>query len=385
MMTLTLLLVVALSLLTWFFPFLACCFAFARRRNSSSLLLNSLIEGELKSLAILIPVGGEARLLETTLSSIKAAESAFRNIHSQCSVSIHVGLDGQSRQAEAVAKEYGATVLSSSVRVGKWGMLKSLVAESDAEWVAFVDVGAIWPGDLLLSLFSGEHHKRVACIAPGYRPKSGSLLTGIIWKIEQCLKRLENLSGGPIAVHGATVFYNRDRIQSVFNLSIDRSWWNDDVVIPYFLRMQDAASKIAYISDVSIFDCEETVTCPSWSDYLSEFRRRQRMALGNLQWLVFAFKAVRGTSPVLLCLIMRRAVRVLWAYCGALAILVLAGLIGGVGLLLLCVLTSVLVYFVVLKEPRYLQQLSSIIFAAINSLCVPVYLLRLGRMQVVWR
>lgn len=383
--------IIALSVLTWLFPFLACVLTYFQRERGNVLAGSDDDHDKTRqlSLAILIPVSNGMNLLDVTLRSVKAASASFQSKNPRCKVSIFVGLDGCSDGSELVARDAGATAIVSSIRIGKWRMLKLLVEESQADWVALVDAGTVWPTNLLSAAFAGRQPDNLVCIAPSYRPASKSSLMNMLWKIERLLKLLENFAGGPIAVHGATAFYRRDKLQYAFAHLGNVRWWNDDVVLPLSLRLQDAANRTIYLPKVCVQDYGESALEVSWKGCLSEFYRRQRMALGNLQWMSSTFKTVWNNNLVLVCLVLRRIFRLLWAYCGVVIVLGLMTFLNlqfsfhAVVVLSLIFLT--LGAWTVLLKPNSLRQISSVVFAALNSLFVPIYFFFLNRIQVVWQ
>jgi glycosyltransferase involved in cell wall biosynthesis len=246
--------------------------------------------GAIASLDVLIPAHDEAATIGATLASLRAA-GAQRII---------VGADACSDDTAARARTAGAEVREFSFR-SKWRVLRALVDASNAEWVAFVDAGALWPADLLTRA-AEKAGAGVAALAPSYRPARASRAERLHWAVEAWLKRQENKSSGPVSVHGATVLYRREALRSAFTLLEGGEWLNDDVVIPSAIHITAPELRVEYLD-----------ACVSDLGLGAEGRRRDRLVRGNLQWVRFLLPQLRR-NPAAFTVALRRVFRLFWAY-----------------------------------------------------------------------
>lgn len=292
-----------LSLGTWLSPLLASAiYQFKFKKNSKQTQAPASM-----SLDILIPAHKEPESLPATLSFFKNLRSSFENTKSKPRIlRILVGLSHWTG-AEAEAAAAGADQVIHIEEPGKWSALLGLVAKSDAEWVAFVDAGVVWSDNMLKKVLPLMEDPQVMAVNPSYSEKKSSRVQRWVWKIEATLKSIENNSGGPISLHGATIFYRRKELQKALALLVATTWWNDDVVIPLTLRRLYPELRIVYRTDIASLDL-----FPSFSQ--SESVRRQRLLLGNLQWVQTFWGTLIKNDPLLAILALRRVVRMMWAW-----------------------------------------------------------------------
>ena len=123
---------------------------------------------------------------------------------------------------------------------------------------------------------------------------------------ERQFKKIESLSGGPVSVHGATVFYKKDElIKALDSLKYKENWKNDDVVIPMKLRSLFPYQTIFYLSNEFVRDSKYNKRTTN------EFGRRKRMVIGNLEWLIEGLCIENNTVFILS---LRRIFKILWCY-----------------------------------------------------------------------
>jgi lipopolysaccharide/colanic/teichoic acid biosynthesis glycosyltransferase/glycosyltransferase involved in cell wall biosynthesis len=270
----------------------------------------------LTSLDVLIPAHNEEDNIITTLQSIR--ESAHR---AKISVRIWVGADSCTDKTVARAEEFGAKVVAYSFR-SKWKTLSALVALSDAEHIALVDAGTSWSADLLTQA-RDTWTDDVVGVAPTYRSPRAGVLRRMHWAFEAFLKNLENRMGGPISVHGATIFYRRQElVETLAKLPKEEIWKNDDVVIPTALRILYPQLRIVYLKDAVVHDL-----CVLQN--AGERGRRLRMVQGNLEIMTRLLPALPGPGFTrAFVLYARRAGRIFWAWW---LVLVMCGIWGYLG------------------------------------------------------
>jgi cellulose synthase/poly-beta-1,6-N-acetylglucosamine synthase-like glycosyltransferase len=256
-------------------------------------------------LVIGVPARDEAEHLGATLHSINEAVEHLTRSVAGVIVDVIVADDGSTDTTTDVARQSGATVIREESARGKWAMLRRLSTMSHAAaWIAFVDAGAIWPRDILNTWYAVALDERVMGVAPGYRRRHAGVGERISWALERRLKSVENFAGGPISVHGATVFYERAALSRCFEVVGERCFLNDDVVIPLALRRFNRGKIIRYLPDSVVVDGVPRTR--------SELVRRRRLVSGNIE--VFDVPGRGRGGTVVEMLLARRICRLLWVY-----------------------------------------------------------------------
>ncbi|MBI3555230.1 MAG: glycosyltransferase [Deltaproteobacteria bacterium] len=273
--------------------------------------------GAKTTVELLVAAHNEEKVIALTLRSLQTAIERI-SPDANFEFKITVGLDHCSDKTATVVESFAKTatvsagILENAGAAGKWYILNKLIKQSSADWVALVDSGSIWEADLLAAALAGMQDGTVMGIAPSYSTSHGGAAEGLNWKLEQFLKQLENSSGGPVSVHGATVLYRRSTLLPALAQLGGTLWLNDDVVIPLTLRMQNPALNIAYMihptKPAFVSDCGIT------AEIGVEYRRRRRMAAGNVQWIRGIFFPGFFTNFAVTLIASRRVARVLWAY-----------------------------------------------------------------------
>ena len=259
------------------------------------------------SLDILIPCHNEQGKLRETLESINQSRALASSVFSDGCYNVVVGLDSCSDETSKEAEQFGAKTHNYSFH-SKWKVLCRLVEQSTAEWVAFVDAGTVWDKRLLRNVIPFMIPS-VSCIAPSYRIKNAGVLSRIFWRLESFLKNIENLNGGPVSVHGATIFYQRESLRHVLRSIAGRVWWTDDVVVPLMLRALIPSQQIIYASNSEggfcVFD-----SAPRAKKI--EHNARRRVAMGNLQWVLRLLPLIFLLKPQVFIVSLRRFFRLYW-------------------------------------------------------------------------
>ncbi|MES2802056.1 MAG: glycosyltransferase family 2 protein [Bdellovibrionota bacterium] len=253
------------------------------------------------SLDILIPAHGEKESLPLTLSAMrKLKHVGFSKLKLCVGLSHWVG-------EEALKASQLADQTIAINEPGKWRALVALIENSTADWVALVDSGTLWPEDMLIQLKDHFDDSEVMAINPRYSEAQSGIMQKFVWGLESHLKNVENLSGGPISLHGSTILYRRKELQEVITLLKGHDWWNDDVVVPLMLRKLNPSKKIIYAVNTAIVDMFP-------ASNTSELKRRKRVLFGNLQWVQSFLPGLLKSSQLLSTLALRRIARMLWAW-----------------------------------------------------------------------
>lgn len=271
------------------------------------------VQSKIKSIDVLVTAHNEEKQIAATLSSIRTAiECLHAEQGTEVQVRIIVGADACSDRTVEIARKYADEVREYPSHKSKWLTLKALIGSSDADWISLVDAGALWSPGFLIRFLEIANGEDLNGFAPGYRESGqGKLSDKLIWQIERLLKELENLSGGPISVHGATVLYRREPILEALRSLDGRNWYNDDVVLPLALRATSSESRILYSSDPEVMIEDFSSRLEKASDPAP---RRKRLAKGNIQWISSLLRGVLVQQPSVGILTLRRAFRISWGW-----------------------------------------------------------------------
>ncbi len=347
----------------WLFgknPFFSTYYSTPNRLNTASEKVSEKPKSaETIKLHIVIPTHNEEATIANTLQSIsKASANLTENFGGAFEVSITVVLDGCTDGTSKAIGEFNfVQVIEHPKALGKWQSIQDgCLAKGYTDWTVLIDAGSAWPDDLLSSLVCHLRDDDTVGIAPSYRNNNAKFLERLSWAVERRLKAVENGAGGPISVHGATVFYRTPALCDAFGLLSGKAWLNDDVVIPLAIRSLFPFKKLTYLPKIIVEDISPIRTG-------SESTRRVRLVRGNLDWVRESFWR---HSPVVQILALRRISRMAWAYwfIGLISPLLLLGLSG--------VIVFVLI-FVLFKRN-----------AAFNASLKVIYLL--GKSQIIaWR
>ncbi|MFZ9520956.1 MAG: glycosyltransferase [Silvanigrellaceae bacterium] len=290
-----------LLLAVFFFPIISQLFV--RGRNPTDEVLE-----QVHSLDVLIPCHNEEGRLRETLKSVVTAIRNANRLFPDLNVNVSVGLDACSDNTVLDTHGFRLKAMAFSYK-SKWKVLRSLVSASTADWVALVDAGTVWDPRLLRNCHPLFERAENMCVAPRYQTLNAGLLARAYWRLEAFLKCLENKSGGPVSVHGATVFYRRKDLLEALTLLEGREWINDDVVIPMALRIVSPEKRIVYAQNQEGgFSVQDT----SLRLGPAEVFARKRIARGNLQWIGHLVPVMWEWSPLVLLISLRRAVRLFW-------------------------------------------------------------------------
>ncbi len=260
---------------------------------------------------VLLPAHNEERNLPATLASVRAAATS-----AGVGVRIIVGADACSDQTAHVARASGAEVREFHHR-SKWKTLRDLSREAAADqWVALVDAGAQWPKGLLENLRKLFGDATCLGVAPAYYPRNASAVERLLWLIEARWKKWENIAGGPISAHGATIFFRGEVLRRCFAF-LDtfryEAWLNDDIALPMAARILFPGAPFPYWRPALAAEC---VSDCGVREAESQFGRRRRLVLGNFQWVVTLWPRACLSSLAAGLLALRRFVRIFWAYWG---------------------------------------------------------------------
>jgi len=355
-----------ISGMTWLCPTAGAVWTTVARRNNSRREARTEEIAPPRKVVIAIPAFNEAQTLPRTLASIACAMDELLAREPFVQMSLIVGDDGSSDRTATVAAEHGARVISVERSEGKWRMLHRLVdAASGADAIVFADAGIEWPREVLLRLMKAAAPIDVIGVAPGYRIGNSGVISRALWWVERTLKSIENRSGGPVSVHGATVMYRLSSLREALSKLSSAEFLNDDVIIPLTLRRLFPQARLVYLPDLVVVDKAD----PG----VSERRRRSRLMRGNLQWLR---REERGDTLTEL-IVARRVFRLFWVYWAiALFVPVFGAVMVATRPLGIATLGAGLGAFLLPWKPKPIERFLD---AALASFRAPVELLRVSR------
>lgn len=363
--------------MTWLFPVLSFFWAKLRRVHPQPSTFTRATAS--RTLQVLLPVHNGARSLGQTLASILASIEQAQRSFPGVRFRVRVGADGcEDNTAEIARAHPGVEVVEFAAKQGKWVTLRSLFESgADADWVAFADVGVLWPEDLIERALEAFASRDVAAVAPTYRNPSGGWLENCAWHLESHFKAIESGAGGPVSIHGATIFYEKHSLNRAYawlsELRRTKVWFNDDVVLPLLIRAL-TNQRIVYLTETSVADTPDVPAALRVSGsrpVAREFGRRRRMVQGNLQWIRWILPRLWLEQKTVAFLAMRRVFRLLWAYW---VLFAYAGFLSLLGITLTGVLgavqASALLFFLAAVPVLFLFVFRD---AMLASLMVPVY------------
>lgn len=260
------------------------------------------------SIDILVPCHNEKGRVELTLKSIVASVAAMKALFPSICVNIFCGIDTCNDGSEEEVEQFQITVKKFNFK-SKWMVINALFKESTADWIILADCGVIWDERLLRNAVPHLSCPDVVGFSPSYASINGTLISRIYWQIEAFIKSLENKSGGPVSVHGATVMYERRVLKNALQLLAGRNWINDDVVIPLIIRATNLDKRIIYSRNKKsgFVVCDLGVRTSK-----SDRHARSRVSAGNLQWIKYLAPIVAFSNKVVFLLCLRRVFRVFW-------------------------------------------------------------------------
>jgi cellulose synthase/poly-beta-1,6-N-acetylglucosamine synthase-like glycosyltransferase len=311
------------SSITVFFPVLSVlCYFFSfswmkKKSNHPPASMNNSI-----FLNILVPAYREKDTLIQTLTSLARARQKLIGTYCGDKVTILLFLDGSDEETRRLAREFAAIhdfikLNDRTQNLGKWKTLSELVHEAGSlniegvadarlvNWSCIVDSGTVWNEDFLLGLRAWLISSTKIGFAPGYFQRKSGLMEKMIWGQERLIKKIENLAGGPVSVHGATMVFRTDILKKVFAQLDYATWLNDDVVIALMSRAQ---GEVQYLSkDLFVMDC-------GTREVTSEFNRRKRIVTGNVEWVRKLWAPLIWRNPIVALIAARRVARIFWVY-----------------------------------------------------------------------
>lgn len=159
------------------------------------------------------------------------------------------------------------------VNRGKLRVLNDTIPQLESDIVVLSDASALLSIDALKRFASHMADPEIGVVAATYRLAApGSVGEKIYWDYQVTIKKGEACLGAPLGVHGACYALKR----SVFK-PLPAHTINDDFILPMNAICQ--GMRIIYDTDIVALELET-------SDLDLDFRRRKRIAAGNMQQLL---------------------------------------------------------------------------------------------------
>jgi cellulose synthase/poly-beta-1,6-N-acetylglucosamine synthase-like glycosyltransferase len=264
-------------------------------------------DGTLPSVTVLIPAHNEAEVIADKVRNLAMLDYPADRLW------VVIACDGctdgtadAARQAhgEIEVAHLNLDVVEFPANRGKVAVLNDVLPRVPSDLVALSDASALLSVDALLVAAGHFSDPNVGVVAGTYHiPDHGSEGEAAYWRYQRAVKRGEAALGAPLGVHGAFYMVRKNLTRPLAPDSI-----NDDFILP----MTIVADGFRAVSDPEIIALElEKATLAQ------DFRRRRRIAAGNMQQLVrlrrllhpryrgiaFAFasgKALRAVMPFLM-------------------------------------------------------------------------------------
>lgn len=247
----------------------------------------SVADGPVPSITLIVPAYQEAAFIAGKVGNILALD------YPRDRLSVRIVCDGCSDGTEEIARAALAAsntgsldiaVIAHATNRGKVAVLNEAIALADSDLVVLSDASAHFDADCLgrLAAHFADPSVGVACGRYVLR-HPGSEGERAYWDYQTAIKEREGALGAPMGLHGAGYMFRRSLWQP-----LEADTINDDFVLP--MRIVGTGARGVY--DASIPTFEEERTRPD-----QEFRRRTRIAAGNMQQALRLFALADPRRP----------------------------------------------------------------------------------------
>ncbi len=247
----------------------------AARRPISTTSPAPLAAPALPSLTIIVPAYNEARVIEAKIQSLAELD------YPEELVRVMIVLDG-SRDATAIlaraaiakcARKERFALVEHRENRGKVAVVNEAISACNSELVVLTDTSAILPRNAALQMAAHFADPGVGVVCPTYAlVKAGSEGERAYWRYQVEIKARESVIGSAMGAHGACYAFRTSLWRP-----LEADTINDDFILP----MRIVAAGFRAIYDRMIVAHELEVTAGE-----QEFRRRVRIAAGNMQQLL---------------------------------------------------------------------------------------------------
>ncbi len=245
----------------------------AKRKKNDAVAYPS--DDALPEITILIPAHNEADVIADKIRNLAILDypkDKFRVV---------IALDGCQDNTCVVAKlaskepgcqDLNIRILDLHPNRGKLCVLNEIIPQMKSEIIVLSDASALLSIDALKRFAGHMVDPGIGIVAATYRLAApGSIGEKVYWDYQVTIKKGEASLGAPLGVHGACYAIRR----SVF-MPLPKNTINDDFILPMNALLQ--GKRVIYDTDIVALELET-------SDTNLDFRRRKRIAAGNLQQL----------------------------------------------------------------------------------------------------
>lgn len=231
-------------------------------------------DGDLPSLTVIVPAYNEERFIADKIKNLSELE------YSPSRLTFVLAFDGCTDRTVAIAENAIRHLAPSRFQLrvhsqnrGKVHILNEEIARATTDLVALTDVSAMLQKDALLAVAVHFRSEDVGLVCPAYRlMRPTDRGETLYWDYQTAIKYAESVVASPIGPHGAFYAFRRRLWQPLEPDTI-----NDDFVLP--MRMLMKGCRAVYDPSVVAGELE-----PGTAQ--QDFRRRMRIAAGNLQQLI---------------------------------------------------------------------------------------------------
>ncbi|MBX2829908.1 MAG: glycosyltransferase family 2 protein [Rhodospirillales bacterium] len=246
----------------------------AKRKQSEP--VENLADPDLPEITVLIPAHNEAGVIADKIRNLAMLDYPTDKLD------VIVALDGCDDETFNVARDtcrepecrdLQIRILNLQPNRGKLCVLNEMIPRITSEIVVLSDASALLSIDALQRFAGHMADTNIGVVAATYKLAApGSVGEKLYWDYQVTIKLGEASLGAPLGVHGACYAFR----SSVFE-PLPPHTINDDFIMPMNAIRQ--GKRIIYDTDIVALELET-------SDVGLDFRRRRRIAAGNMQQLL---------------------------------------------------------------------------------------------------
>jgi cellulose synthase/poly-beta-1,6-N-acetylglucosamine synthase-like glycosyltransferase len=246
----------------------------AKRKKSET--VPHVPDEQLPSITVLIPAHNEADVIAEKIRNLAMLD------YPSAKLDVVIAMDGCSDDTYRVARAACREIECENLRVklhdfrpnrGKLSVLNDMIPQLQSEIIVLSDASALLSIDALRRFAGHMADPEIGVVAATYRLAApGSVGEKVYWDYQVTIKLGEACLGAPLGVHGACYALRRNVFEPLPAHTI-----NDDFILPMNAIRQ--GKRIIYDTYIVALELET-------SDTGLDFRRRKRIAAGNMQQLL---------------------------------------------------------------------------------------------------
>jgi len=232
----------------------------------------------LPSVTMVISVYNEEKVIAAKLDNCLSLE------YPKSKLEVLIGSDGSTDRTNSIIaryKKHRVGLCKFQVRIGKAGVLNTIVPQAKGEIVVFSDANTIYEPDAIKKLVRNFRDPNLGCVCGELVFKNGKEnevgnLEGFYWRFEQFLKKIEGKNNSLLGANGGIYAIRK----SLFTAPPDDTIV-EDFVIP--MKILEKGYKVIYEPEARAY--EETS-----KKIIHEMERRIRIGAGDFQALTLTWK-----------------------------------------------------------------------------------------------